>query len=565
MIAIVSLDGMPRGRRPPRSPPPGGAGRRGSSAPGSPPRGSGPPTRPARRAAGASRTRRRPGSRPRRRRTASPPAIRQPGRRCPRARPPAASSGRRGSRSSRATGRDGRSPADPGRRRGARTPRTRPSCRRTRSRPRPRPSRPGRSSPRRTSAARDPRPPGTAGRAASGSRSVRMAVMRMREAVSPTTTGCGTVASRADRIPLSRPPGGTAAPMADQHRDKPRSSSSTTSRSATTCRRARTRASRRRAPSTTSRCTVPAGKICVLVGPVGLRQDDVAEDGQPADRADLRPDPHRRRRRRDARADRAPAEHRLRDPADRPVPAPDDRRERRDGAAAARLAEGPAPRAVRGAARRSSGSIRRSTATATRRQLSGGERQRVGVARALAADPPIMLMDEPFGAVDPIVRDRLQNEFLRLQETIAKTILFVTHDIDEAIKMGDLVAVFQTGGILAQFGPPPEILAAPASEFVARFVGADRGLKRLSLLRVADVAAAAGDDRVDRRCRRGRPATARRDDPHRYAAGRRRAEAAPRLGRPRRHPGGRHRSPRDGQPDLADRRTSGRRSRTRCR
>jgi osmoprotectant transport system ATP-binding protein len=120
-------------------------------------------------------------------------------------------------------------------------------------------------------------------------------------------------------------------------------------------------------------------------------------------------------------------------------------------------------------------------------QLSGGERQRVGVARALAADPPIMLMDEPFGAVDPIVRDRLQNEFLRLQETIAKTILFVTHDIDEAIKMGDLVAVFQTGGILAQFGSPLEILAAPASDFVARFVGQDRGLKRLSLLRVADV------------------------------------------------------------------------------
>src|SRR4029453_11191345 len=121
-------------------------------------------------------------------------------------------------------------------------------------------------------------------------------------------------------------------------------------------------------------------------------------------------------------------------------------------------------------------------------QLSGGERQRVGVARALAADPPIMLMDEPFGAVDPIVRDRLQNEFLRLQETIAKTILFVTHEIDEAIKMGDLVAVFQTGGHLAQFGPPTEILAAPASEFVARFVGQDRGLKRLSLLRVSDIA-----------------------------------------------------------------------------
>ena len=87
-------------------------------------------------------------------------------------------------------------------------------------------------------------------------------------------------------------------------------------------------------------------------------------------------------------------------------------------------------------------------------QLSGGERQRVGVARALAADPPVMLMDEPFGAVDPIVRDRLQNEFLRLQEELAKTILFVTHDIDEAIKMGDLVAVLEVGGVLAQFGTP---------------------------------------------------------------------------------------------------------------
>jgi osmoprotectant transport system ATP-binding protein len=145
-------------------------------------------------------------------------------------------------------------------------------------------------------------------------------------------------------------------------------------------------------------------------------------------------------------------------------------------------------------------------------QLSGGERQRVGVARALAADPPSMLLDEPVGAVDPIVRDRLQNEFLRLQETIAKTILFVTHDIDEAIKMGDLVAVFQTGGILAQFGPPLEILAGPASEFVARFVGQDRGLKRLSLLRVSDVPLAT-------------PVTARVGEP--VAEARRRVESLP--------------------------------------
>ena len=94
-------------------------------------------------------------------------------------------------------------------------------------------------------------------------------------------------------------------------------------------------------------------------------------------------------------------------------------------------------------------------------QLSGGERQRVGVARALAVDPPVMLMDEPFGAVDPIVRERLQDELLRLQEQLARTILFVTHDIDEAIRLGDLVAVFQTGGILAQFDTPDAILGAP--------------------------------------------------------------------------------------------------------
>jgi osmoprotectant transport system ATP-binding protein len=119
--------------------------------------------------------------------------------------------------------------------------------------------------------------------------------------------------------------------------------------------------------------------------------------------------------------------------------------------------------------------------------LSGGERQRVGVARALAADPPLMLMDEPFGAVDPILRDRLQNEFLRLQAQVRKTIVFVTHDVDEAIKMADRIAILQRGGILAQYDTPDAILAAPATEFVARFVGADRGLKRLSLGRVRDL------------------------------------------------------------------------------
>jgi osmoprotectant transport system ATP-binding protein len=120
-------------------------------------------------------------------------------------------------------------------------------------------------------------------------------------------------------------------------------------------------------------------------------------------------------------------------------------------------------------------------------QLSGGQRQRVGVARALAADPPLMLMDEPFGAIDPINRERLQNQFLRLQSEIKKTILFVTHDIDEAIKMGDRVAVLQKEGVLAQYATPPELLMSPANDFVEDFVGADRALKRLSLLRVRDI------------------------------------------------------------------------------
>ncbi len=120
-------------------------------------------------------------------------------------------------------------------------------------------------------------------------------------------------------------------------------------------------------------------------------------------------------------------------------------------------------------------------------QLSGGQQQRVGVARALAANPAVMLMDEPFGAVDPINRERLQNEFLRLQAELRKTILFVTHDIDEAIKMGDRIAILREGGKLAQYATPAELLMAPADGFVEDFVGADRALKRLALMRVADI------------------------------------------------------------------------------
>ncbi|MFG2219145.1 ABC transporter ATP-binding protein [Streptomyces sp. NPDC048685] len=113
-------------------------------------------------------------------------------------------------------------------------------------------------------------------------------------------------------------------------------------------------------------------------------------------------------------------------------------------------------------------------------QLSGGQRQRVGVARALAADPPVLLLDEPFGAVDPVVRERLQNEFLKLQEQVRKTVLFVTHDIEEAVRLGDRIAVYGQGSI-EQFDSPATVLGAPATPYVADFVGADRGLKRLSV------------------------------------------------------------------------------------
>jgi osmoprotectant transport system ATP-binding protein len=120
-------------------------------------------------------------------------------------------------------------------------------------------------------------------------------------------------------------------------------------------------------------------------------------------------------------------------------------------------------------------------------ELSGGQQQRVGVARALAADPPVLLMDEPYSAVDPIVRARLQDELLDLQRRVHKTIVLVTHDIDEAIKLADRIVVLRVGGVLEQAGPPDELLRAPASEFVADFLGDDRGIKRLSLLTVDDL------------------------------------------------------------------------------
>jgi osmoprotectant transport system ATP-binding protein len=120
-------------------------------------------------------------------------------------------------------------------------------------------------------------------------------------------------------------------------------------------------------------------------------------------------------------------------------------------------------------------------------ELSGGQRQRVGVARALAVDPPVMLMDEPFAAVDPIVRARLQDQFLDIQRRLRKTIVFVTHDIDEAIKMADRIAILNVGGIVEQYAPPEEILRTPANRFVEEFVGSERGLKRLALIKVSEI------------------------------------------------------------------------------
>ncbi len=168
-------------------------------------------------------------------------------------------------------------------------------------------------------------------------------------------------------------------------------------------------------------------------------------------------------------------------------------------------------------------------------QLSGGQQQRVGVARALAADPAIMLMDEPFSAVDPIVRHQLQEELLRLQRDIGKTIVFVTHDIDEAIKLGDNVAVLQVGGKLAQFAPPAELLANPVDDFVRGFVGQDRGYRALTFVHPDELPVKPLPTELAAEGRRtGRLAQRQRGD---VAAGRRGLQArrlAPR--RPRRRP-----------------------------
>ena len=133
-------------------------------------------------------------------------------------------------------------------------------------------------------------------------------------------------------------------------------------------------------------------------------------------------------------------------------------------------------------------------------QLSGGQRQRVGLARALAADPPVLLMDEPFGALDPITRLRLQTELRRLHREVGKTIIFVTHDVDEAITMGDRIAILRQGGVLVQYDTPDAILAQPADDFVKQFIGEDRALRRLALRTLADIPLMPGDRCGTARC-----------------------------------------------------------------
>ena len=211
---------------------------------------------------------------------------------------------------------------------------------------------------------------------------------------------------------------------------------------------------------------------------VRLRQDHHSPDDQPDGRSELR---HHPRRRPGHPRSRTPPS--CAGPSDTSSSSPGSSRTARSSTTSPRCrccsaaaASGPGPGG------RAAGDGRASADAGKRypHQLSGGQQQRVGVARALAADPPVLLMDEPFGAVDPVVRTQLQDELLRLQQELNKTIVFVTHDIDEAVRLGDQIAVFRTGGHLVQCAPPAELLARPADDFVADFLGAERGLKLLS-------------------------------------------------------------------------------------
>ena len=241
--------------------------------------------------------------------------------------------------------------------------------------------------------------------------------------------------------------------------------------------------------------TAPTGKITVLVGPSGCGKTTslrmVNRMIEPTHGTDH---PRRPGHRADERGRAAPR-HGLRHPARRALPAPHGARQHRHRAAPARLGQGRRP-ATRSRELLERVGLAPELGERYPAQLSGGQQQRVGVARALAADPPVMLMDEPFSAVDPVVREQLQDEFLRLQAELGKTIVFVTHDIDEAIKLGDQVAVLRVGGRLAQVAEPAYLLAHPADDFVADFVGRDRGYRALRLPGRAAAAAALGAHRA---------------------------------------------------------------------
>ena len=226
---------------------------------------------------------------------------------------------------------------------------------------------------------------------------------------------------------------------------------------------------------------VAPGELVVLVGPSGCGKSTTLKMINRLIEPTTGTHRDRRRGRHDDRPGEAAPRHRLRHPAGRALPAPEDHHQRDDRPAAVRRVQGDR---ARPRAHELLDLVGLDPATYGDRyphQLSGGQRQRVGVARALAADPPVLLMDEPFGAVDPVVRVRLQDEFLRLQRELGKTVVLVTHDIDEAVRMGDRVAVFADGGRLAQYATPAELLGPPGRRLRADFVGSTRGLRRLTV------------------------------------------------------------------------------------
>ena len=254
----------------------------------------------------------------------------------------------------------------------------------------------------------------------------------------------------------------------------------------------------RRRPSIGVSFEVGDGRDVRAARSVGLRQDDHAADDQPAGGADVGQDLHRRPRYRRGRSGGAAARHRLRDPADRALPQHDGRREHRRRAAAARLGRRRAAAAAPRSCWRCSRLPPAQFVDRYPNELSGGQAQRVGVARALAVDPPVLLMDEPFAALDPVNREAIQDEFLRMQRTLRKTILFVSHDIDEAVKMADRIAIFHSGR-LVQYAAPDEMLAHPGRRF-------RRGLRRQR----PHVEAAAAHPRARRHDDGYAPSTARR-------------------------------------------------------